>query len=248
MTMVPSARLIWIFAAVGFPAAVAGALFPQVRMAALAAIAAVTILALIDAWRRDRILAGIRVELPALTRLVQDRVATIRVRIHNAGLKAMPIRIGLAAPEGTEAEWEDQHVILPAGAAAADISWSCTPRRRGRFRVNAVYLGASSPFGLWKVRRQDSTPLELRVYPNLRRDAALRALRRGTDGQHVMRQVGRGREFEKLRGVRSRRRLRRNSLEGDRPARPSHHQGVSGGAHPGSVCGDRRFAPGGAAR
>ncbi len=199
MRIVPSARLIWIFATVGLPASVAGALFPAVRIAAAAAIAAVTILASIDALLRSRTFAGIHVELPDLARLVQDRSAVIRVRIHNAAAKVLPIRIGLPAPKGIEAEWEDQQVILPAGAAAADISWSCTPRRRGRFRVSAVYLEAPSPFGLWAVRRQDSTTFELRVYPNLRRDAALRALRRGNDGQHMLRQVGRGREFEKLR-------------------------------------------------
>ncbi len=199
MKIVPSERLIWISAAVGFPAAVAGALFPAVRIAAVGAIAAVIILAVIDALLRGRAFAGIHVELPDLARLIQDRLAVIRVRIHNAGAKAFAIRIGLAAPEGVEAEWEDQQVILPAGATAADTSWSCTPRRRGRFRVNAVYLEASSPLGLWAVRRRDSTPLELRVYPNLRRDSALRALRRGNDGQHMIRQVGRGREFEKLR-------------------------------------------------
>jgi uncharacterized protein (DUF58 family) len=199
MKIVPSARLIWIFAAVGFPAAVAGALFPAVRIAAAGAIAAVIVLAVADAFLRGRTFAGIHVELPDLARLIQDRLAVIRVRIHNAGAKAFAIRIGLTAPEGVEAEWEDQQVLLPAGAAAADISWSCMPRRRGRYRVNAVYLEASSPLGLWAVRRRDSTPLELRVYPNLRRDAALRALRRGNDGQHMMRQVGRGREFEKLR-------------------------------------------------
>jgi uncharacterized protein (DUF58 family) len=199
MKIIPSARLIWIFAGAGFPAAVLGALLPSARIAAAAAIAAVMILALIDGLRRDRSLSGIHVDLPDLVRLIQDRVATVRVRIQNPQAKEMRIRIGLAAPESVEAEWEDQQVILPAGAAAADITWSCTPHRRGRYRLNAVYLEANSPFGLWAVRRQDSTRCELRVYPNLRRDTALRALRRGLDGQHLLRQIGRGREFEKLR-------------------------------------------------
>lgn len=199
MKIVPSARLIWTVAGVGFPAAVAGALFPAARIAAAAAIAAVMILALIDALLRDRVLAGIRVELPDLARLIQDRTAAIRVRIHNPRAAALQIRIGIAAPAGTEAAWEEQQVTLPVAAAAADISWSCTPRRRGRYPVKAVYLEAPSPLRLWTVRRQDPTPLELRVYPNLRRDAALKALRRGTEGQHLMRQIGRGREFEKLR-------------------------------------------------
>jgi uncharacterized protein (DUF58 family) len=37
------------------------------------------------------------------------------------------------------------------------------------------------------------------VYPNLRRDDDLKALRQGVSGAHAVRQVGRGREFEKLR-------------------------------------------------
>jgi uncharacterized protein (DUF58 family) len=199
MKIVPTARLIWIVVAAGFPASVAGSLFSSARAGALAAIAAVAIVAFIDALLRHRALAGIRVELPDLLRLVQDRSTTIRVRIHNASTRTFHLRIGLVAPEAMQAAWEDQDVVLPAGAAAADISWSCTPRRRGRYRVNACYLEASSPLGLWAVRRQEAVAMELRVYPNLRRDAALKALRRGMDGQHSVRQIGRGREFEKLR-------------------------------------------------
>jgi uncharacterized protein (DUF58 family) len=41
--------------------------------------------------------------------------------------------------------------------------------------------------------------MEIRVYPNLRRDEDLKALRQGVSGVHALRQIGRGREFEKLR-------------------------------------------------
>jgi uncharacterized protein (DUF58 family) len=199
MKIVPTVRLVWIVAAAGLPAAVAAALFPAAKIEAVAAIATVALLAFIDALLRRRALAGIRVELPDLARMVQDRVTTLRVRLHNASAKPSRLRIGLVAPDGMQAAWEDQEVILPAAAEAADVTWSCTPRRRGRYRVTACYLEAASPLGLWAVRREDPASLELRVYPNLRRDAALKALRRGTDGQHSMRQIGRGREFEKLR-------------------------------------------------
>jgi uncharacterized protein (DUF58 family) len=52
---------------------------------------------------------------------------------------------------------------------------------------------------LWTVRRRENMALEIRVYPNLRRHGDLKALRRGVEGLHIMRQLGRGREFEKLR-------------------------------------------------
>ncbi len=41
--------------------------------------------------------------------------------------------------------------------------------------------------------------MEIRAYPNLRRTEDLKALRMGVSGMHSMRQIGRGREFEKLR-------------------------------------------------
>ena len=93
------------------------------------------------------------------------------------------MRIGLAAPEGVEAEWEDQRVILPAGAAAADISWSCTPRRRGRYRFERSVSGSAFSARIVGRPAAGFDALELRVYPNLRRDAASAGLRRGTDGQ-----------------------------------------------------------------
>jgi uncharacterized protein (DUF58 family) len=77
--------------------------------------------------------------------------------------------------------------------------WTWTARRRGLYRVEAIYLEAVSPLGMWQVRRSEPVAMELRVYPNLRRDDDLKALRAGMSGVHAMRQVGRGREFEKLR-------------------------------------------------
>jgi uncharacterized protein (DUF58 family) len=159
----------------------------------------VAVVAAIDAMLRGRALAGIRVEIPELVRFFKDRDGEIRVRLHNAGRKARKIRVGMVAPEGMEAADEDAMVALPEGAEAAEFSWRCTPRRRGRYRIGACYLEAASPLGLWAVRRAEAVPLEIRVYPNLRRDEDLKALRRGAEGTHALRQIGRGREFEKLR-------------------------------------------------
>ena len=56
--------------------------------------------------------------------------------------------------------------------------------------------------GLWAVRRSAATGCDLRAYPDLRaerRRAAAVFLTRGGLGSHAQRQVGRGRDFEKLR-------------------------------------------------
>lgn len=197
--MVPSARLIWLAGAVGFPAAIVAAVTPAARGIAIAALGLIAILAVADALLRGRSLAGIRIALPELTRCYKDRESTIRVRIVNSSRRARRVRVGLPAPEGIDAANEEQIVELPAGAEAAEFPWTFVPRRRGRYRIDAGYLEAPSPLGLWLARRRDETAFELRVYPNLRRDSDLKALRRGIEGLHAFRQIGRGREFEKLR-------------------------------------------------
>ena len=197
--MVPSPLLIWVVAAVGFPAALALGLFPAARVPAILAIALVVVVAIVDASIRKRSLAGLRVQFPDLVRAVEGREVSLQILIRNSGGKARFLRLALALPEGLSSEVEEQLVRLPAGAPAAKLQWACTPDRRGRHLVHACYLEASSPLGLWTVRRQDEAALELRAYPNLREDAALLAPRRGQVGVHSLRQVGRGREFERLR-------------------------------------------------
>lgn len=194
VTIVPSALLIWIVIAIGFPAAVMGALLPGARGAAIVAGSLIVIAAAIDAWMRGHSIGGIRVETPPLVRTFRDRDAEFLLRIHRSG--ARRVRIGIAAPEGIEMA-EVRDVSLPA--PSSEIRWSFTAHRRGSYRIESCFLETASPAGLWTVRRREAIALEIRVYPNLRRANDLRALRRGVSGVHAVRQLGRGREFEKLR-------------------------------------------------
>lgn len=191
--IVPSARLIWLVALLGFPAAIVGGVPGR------AIVAALLIMALVDAALRKRALLGIGVNAPPLARSFKDRAGEIPIRVENPGGRGRRIRVGIAAPEGIESSDEEQIVTLPAGARTAEFPWRHTPRRRGRYRLEECFLEAASPLGLWTVRQRILLDCELRVYPNLRRNNDLRALRRGADGLHVQRQLGRGREFEKLR-------------------------------------------------
>lgn len=195
--MIPSSRLIWLVVIAGFPAAMLAALSPAMRLTAALLLVSVAMAAAADAFLRSRSLDGIRVELPLLVRLFKDREGEIRVRVYHAD--SCRIRLGIAVPEGIEAEFEEQDVDLPEGAPASEFIWKWTARRRGLYRVDAVYLEAASPWGLWRARRKDAAAMEIRAYPNLRRKDDLKALRQGVSGAHSQRQVGRGREFEKLR-------------------------------------------------
>jgi len=197
--MVPTPRLIWLVAAVGFPAAVLAAMVPETRVIAIAAIVLVAAAAVGDALLRGKALAGIRVELPPLARFFKDRDGEMAVRIHNPTQRKKRIRIGIPAPEGLKMHDEEQLIVLPDSSPASECRWQFSPRRRGRYTLDACYLEADSPWGMWAVRRRDAAKTEVRVYPNLRRDDDLKALRQGVEGLHALRQIGRGREFEKLR-------------------------------------------------
>lgn len=197
--MVPSARLIWLVAAIGFPAAIVAAVLPGERRIAVAAICLIALLAVIDALVRSRSLDGISMVTPEFARFYKDREGRIVIRILNRSRRARCVRVGLVAPEGIETPSEEQVVDLPADADAAEFSWTFLPRRRGKYRFESCYLEAASPLGLWLARRRDAISFELRVYPNLRRYNDLKALRRGVEGLHSFRQIGRGRDFEKLR-------------------------------------------------
>ncbi len=144
---------------------------------------------------RGRALDGIRVELPPLVRMFKDRACEIRVRVHQS--RETRVRVGVVVPEGIHADFEETDVELPS--EISEFVWTWTAYRRGLYRVDAVYLEARSPWGMWQVRRKDAAAMEIRAYPNLRRKDDLKALRQGVSGVHAMRQIGRGREFEKLR-------------------------------------------------
>jgi uncharacterized protein (DUF58 family) len=196
--MVPSARLLWWIGLGCVPVAVVGGLVPGAAIPAALFVAAVFLLAGVDAAVSLRSLDAVTATGPGLARLYRDREGEIPIQIQRDRAAAMSMRIALPMPETFETPEEVMRIALPA-AGRSGIVWRCTGRRRGKFAIDAIYLEAASRFGLWEARRKQPLQLEVRVYPNLRQPDALAALRRGAQGLSVMRQVGKGREFEKLR-------------------------------------------------
>jgi uncharacterized protein (DUF58 family) len=197
--VIPSARLIWLVIGAGFPAALTWGLFPAAKLPALLAIGLIAAGAFFDALRKDKALAGIRVEFPPIARAIEGRDVILPIVIRNANGNARSIRLGFVAPDGVRTGAEERSMALPAQTPAVQLSWECTPQRRGRYRIEECFVEAESPFGLWTVRRRDPVTAEIRAYPSLREEAAFLAPRRGQIGLHALRQVGRGREFERLR-------------------------------------------------
>ena len=200
--IVPRNRLLLWFAVVVLPFALLGAVEPAAGVISLVAIGGLIVLALADAAGTRVSLAGISLQLPAVARMSKDREAKLEVRIRNERRRLKNLRLALALPREIESPQEDAWVALPQDSEWSRFAWPCLPRRRGTYQLELACLEADSPLGFWGTRRQVPAQSEIRVYPDLfteRRNLAALFLHRSSFGLHAQRQVGKGREFEKLR-------------------------------------------------
>ena len=200
--IIPRNRLLLWFAVVVLPFSLLGAVEPGAAVISLAAIGGLLALALVDAVGSRSSLDGISLQLPEVARMSKDREAKLEVRIRNERLRPKNLRLALALPREIESSQEDAWVELPRDSEWSRLTWPCLPRRRGNYQIESAYLEADSPLGFWGARRQVPARSELRVYPDLlteRRSLAALILHRGSFGLQAQRQIGKGREFEKLR-------------------------------------------------
>ena len=204
--LIPRNRLLAVVALGLLPLAVVAGLFPPpFSPLALAVAGALGLVVVGDsAWGLWRGARGVGFTLPEIVRLSKSRPGPVSVVVVNGtrGAAARRLRVGLGLPEEITTAHETLALPLAAGVERTRFDWPCVAARRGRFRVERVYYEEASPLGLWAVRRAAAVACELRVYPDLRaerRQVAAVFLHRGGLGSHAQRQVGRGRDFEKLR-------------------------------------------------
>ena len=198
----PRSALLWLVGFVLVPAATGFFAIPSVAAGAAVIMLLFVFVVTADALFSHPNFSSLRILLPDVVRLSKGREGQLDIRCVNEG--AADARFMLGLPIG----WEIGPVVnelelhLPAGSAARLFSISCEPKQRGRFMLQKYYLRASSRLRLWDIRRVFPAQTEIRVYPDLlaeRKQITALFLRRGMFGFRQHRQVGKGREFEKLR-------------------------------------------------
>src|SRR5882724_3811230 len=200
--IVPRAKLLFWVAVIVLPFAFLAGVVPAASNLSFLAIGGFLALVLADAFGARASLTGVGVVLPEVARMSKDRAASLELRVGNARQKQRLIRLGLPLPREFESQQEEALVELPGGVEWSRFNWACLPRKRGNYNLEAVYLEADSPLGFWAFRNPAAVRSQIRVYPNLfeeRRGLAALFLHRGLFGLHAQRQVGKGREYEKLR-------------------------------------------------
>jgi uncharacterized protein (DUF58 family) len=198
----PRSRLIWWVTLLVAPfATVAGVLPAAAPVAALLLCAFVVVISL-DALFAFRAAQEVSVACAETVRLSKDRAGEIEVLFKNSASSGRVLRFGLPLPREFESPQEDLLVEIPGAGKASRVGWPCIPRRRGNYPLDGCRVEGVSPLGFWSARAALPLRTELRVYPDLRkerRNVAALFLNRGTFGIHAQRQVGKGRDFEKLR-------------------------------------------------
>jgi uncharacterized protein (DUF58 family) len=200
--IVPSSRLLFWVAAIVLPFALVGAVVPAAAIVALLFISGLLLIAIGDAIGAGKNLAGIGVELAPVTRLSKDREGKLEMRIRNEQQAQRKLRIALAWPREFKTGNEEMETLLPAESEWSRLAWQCTALKCGNYKFAAAFVEGSSPLGFWAARKTLPLQSEIRVYPNLlteRKNLAALFLNRGAFGLHAQRQVGKGRDFEKLR-------------------------------------------------
>ncbi len=204
MRAVPHLPLLWIALLVVAPAS---AIFVHEdgagRTAALAVLLLAVAVALLDFLLSRTRLDGLAVELPELIRCTKGRELAVPVMIANRGAALPWLRYGIEIPADFRVEGE---VVGRIGRLEKDkqrvVDYPLRPLRRGRFFLETVPVETRSRLGLWLIRRRFAPVTEVRVYPDLRAERRRLSsvfLMRGNDGSHMVRQVGKGRDFEQLR-------------------------------------------------
>lgn len=199
--IVPGKSLIWAAAVSLLPATVLAAVWPALWPIAQLLAAGLACAAVVDAALSLRRLDGARSLGGETVRLTRDVAGEIPVRITPpTGLDKLTFALSL--PEGLDETDQQLELFLAGDGEPIRLDWPCMPTRRGRYHIEAVYLQTPSRLGLWLIRRAVPVEIEVRVYPNLlaeRKNVAALFLTHGGVGVHAVRQVGQGREFEKLR-------------------------------------------------
>ncbi len=199
--LVPYSRLLFWVAAIVLPFSLGAARVPGAGLLARGALSLLALIAVTDALQACGRLKGLEVKLPDVVRMSKDREARLELRVRNPGKIARQLRLGVVMPRQIECPEEEAWITLPAEAEWSRFLWTCIGRERGNYQVKRVRVEAGSPLGFWGARRDLAAQCDVRVYPNLgtERKALAALLLHRASGLHTQRQIGKGREFEKLR-------------------------------------------------
>ena len=140
-------------------------------------------------------------QIPPVNRVTAGRDFALDLQLNGTGLRGGVIRLVLDLPPTVKADQSNISLRIEAGLLNLSIPVKGVAEHRGTYPINRLFFDWISPAWFWVFREERPLKSELRVYPDLALEGRkiARFLDRGGFGVHRQRQIGRGREFEKLR-------------------------------------------------
>ena len=192
--------MLLLFGVLALPPAFAGAFIPLGWLPE-GLIALCLLVAGFDALWALRQGRGFALQFPERLSLVRGRPGTLLLTLSSGRTEPVSAELGIELPAGFNAQAPVAALSIPGLGQGLPVPFLVTGSARGVFRPGRCVLRRGSPLGLWSFQTGWQIGTELHVYPSLARERKMLAalLLNRDDNRHLRRQVGQGREFEKLR-------------------------------------------------
>ncbi len=200
--MAPQSRLLWLFGTTILPATLAVAVYPALNLVLWLVGSGVLALCIYDAVSIPLRRHSIAVELPEQISLTRKQETPLTLQVRPLDGLVGSIQLALELPVGIVSTQRVLSIALSPSESGVLVEWPITGLTRGEYRSIPCHYRTSSRLGLWAVRKRLDAATNLRVYPDLENhsrssDLLLHSLNR--EGRQAQRQLGQGREFEKVR-------------------------------------------------
>jgi uncharacterized protein (DUF58 family) len=143
----------------------------------------------------------LEVSLPAVVRVTAGRAFQLDLKLNGSRSRRGTIRLAVDLPPSIKSEQLHLTVRIDGPISNLAVPVKALSDQRGTYLIRRVFFDWVSPLRFWVFREKRALDCEVRVYPDLGLEGRKIAhfLDRGGFGVHRQRQIGRGREFEKLR-------------------------------------------------
>ncbi len=200
MTLTPTRRLLFLFGTIFLPLTIIHAVFPAAGLVLYGVTGIFIFVAVLDCMETPTAFEGVQLKSLGVVRISQGKSSEIELEISNSLSKKGRLRIGLSFPQNLFSENQDLFVTLPLNNETEFFKWPVKGLKKGHYFLENCRVEKESFLKLWHTRKELPVNCEIRVYPNLFSEKKLLAqFMVFNTGSHISRQMGKGREFEKLR-------------------------------------------------
>jgi uncharacterized protein (DUF58 family) len=197
----PRTSLVAWAAAIILPLSILAGVFGDFRGISILGIAVFALVSLIDLLLGIGKYRQLEVSLPAVNRVTAGRDFQLDLKLNGQVPRRGTIRLAVDLPPSIKADQSHITVRIDGLISNLMIPVRALADQRGIYPIQRAFFDWVSPLRFWVFRERRSVNCEVRVYPDLALEGRKIAhfLDRGGFGVHRQRQIGRGREFEKLR-------------------------------------------------